>query len=77
MSSFIKSVEKMLMDAGYSATRTGRGFSIASSEFLVEKPSGEKESVWSPPWNEYDDQEEEILAALFVALEKPDKYERP
>jgi hypothetical protein len=49
--------------------RTGRAFSLASSEFRVTYPDGHVGTLWSPPWHEMTDSEEEA-EALRVATEK-------
>jgi hypothetical protein len=37
--------------------RTGKQFSIASSEFLITFPDGTTETIWSPVWNEYTEEQ--------------------
>jgi hypothetical protein len=39
--------------------RTGRQYSIASSEYLITFPDGTQETIWSPPWHEYTEEEED------------------
>lgn len=50
------------MDSQVSIKRTGRVFSIASSEFSVVYPDGSSGVVWSPPWHEMTPEEEESSA---------------
>ena len=42
--------------------RTGRQYSVASSEFLVTFPDGKTMTIWSPPWHELTVKGEEIRA---------------
>ena len=46
--------------------RTGREFSIAGSEYLVTFPDGTQATIWSPPWNDYTDDEEDIAALEYA-----------
>ena len=43
-------------------SRTGRQYSIASSEFLVTYPDGSTELIWSTPWHEWTEEQESIEA---------------
>lgn len=47
--------------------RTGRVYSIASSEFSVTYPDGSEGTLWSPPWHEMTPAEEDS-AALQTAM---------
>jgi hypothetical protein len=42
-----------------SVTRTGNIYSIASTEYIIIYPDGSTEKVWTPPWNDWDDEEED------------------
>jgi hypothetical protein len=42
--------------------RTGNIFSFASTEYKVTYPDGYVGSLWSPPWHELDDDEEDAVA---------------
>ena len=53
---------------GFTLKRTGNIFSFASTEFLVTYPDGHVGTIWSPPWHELDDAEEDA-AALAAAKE--------
>lgn len=56
--------------------RTGRVFSIASTEYTVTYPDGSKqESVWSPPWHDWDDEEEDARTLLWAAQKWVDQKE--
>jgi len=46
--------------------RTGRVYSIASSEFSVTYPDGSEGMVWSPPWHEMTPAEEESSARQYA-----------
>ena len=46
--------------------RTGRVYSIASSEFRVTYPDGSEGVVWSPPWHEMTPAEEESEARQYA-----------
>lgn len=47
--------------------RTGNIFSIAATEYRVTYPDGHEGTVWSPPWNEWDDPEEDARASTYAA----------
>ena len=47
--------------------RTGEIFSIASSEFRVTYPDGHVGTIWSPPWHEMSDADEEANARATAA----------
>lgn len=49
--------------------RTGNTYSIASKEYLVTFPDGTQQTIWSPPWNSYDNEKDEDDAALEYAVE--------
>jgi hypothetical protein len=42
--------------------RTGNIYGIASTEYRVTYPDGYIGSLWSPPWHELDDKEEDEAA---------------
>lgn len=46
--------------------RTGRGYSIASSEYLVTFPDGTTQTIWSPPWNDFTPEEEDKCALEYA-----------
>jgi hypothetical protein len=46
--------------------RTGRQYSIASSEFLVTFPDGTTQTIWSPVWNDYTEKEEDLYALEYA-----------
>lgn len=46
--------------------RTGKVFSIASSEFEVTYPDGVVGKIWSPPWHEMSPKEEEIAGKNYA-----------
>jgi hypothetical protein len=46
--------------------RTGRVYSLASSEFSVTYPDGSEGVVWSPPWHEMSPEEEESAARQYA-----------
>lgn len=50
-----------------SVKRTGNIFSIAGSEYLVTFPGGTTSKIWSPPWNDFDPEEEDANALLYAA----------
>jgi len=39
--------------------RTGNIFSFAATEYKAVFPDGTETSIWSPPWHEWDDEEED------------------
>lgn len=47
---------------GFIIERTGNIFSFASTEFRVTYPDGHVGTIWSPPWHELDDAEEDAAA---------------
>lgn len=47
--------------------RTGRKISIAGSEFEITYPNGCTETVWSPPWHDFDPVLEEAGALKWGA----------
>lgn len=46
--------------------RTGNVFGIASTEYKVTFPDGTTQSIWSPPWHELDDDEEDAEALKYA-----------
>jgi hypothetical protein len=46
--------------------RTGNCYSIASSEYLVTFPDGSIETIWSPPWHEWEEDEEDAKALEYA-----------
>lgn len=46
--------------------RTGRIYSIASSEYLVTFPDGTTRIIWSPPWNDFTPEEEDQNALEYA-----------
>ena len=46
--------------------RTGNIFSFASTEFRVTYPDGHVGTIWSPPWHEMDDEEEDAAALEYA-----------
>jgi hypothetical protein len=52
----------MKTDDGFTLERTGNIFSFASTEYRVTYPDGHVGSLWSPPWHELDDDEEDSEA---------------
>jgi hypothetical protein len=46
--------------------RTGKVFGMASSEYRVTYPDGHVGTVWSPPWHELDDEQEDAAALDFA-----------
>ncbi len=46
--------------------RTGNIFSFASTEYRVTYPDGVIGTVWSPPWHEMDDAEEDAAALAYA-----------
>ena len=46
--------------------RTGNIFSIASSEYLVTFPNGDKTRIWSPPWHEKTPEDEDAGALEYA-----------
>ncbi len=63
-----RDINHALTEVGYRVETTGNCWGIAATEYIVTKPDGTKIHVWSPPWNEYDDSEETMMAMLHVAL---------
>jgi hypothetical protein len=61
-------INKAFTNAGYSIVKTGNIWSVASTEFIVTKPDGTTTKVWSPPWHEYNDEDEIMFCMLHVAL---------
>lgn len=57
-----------MIDDGFKLERTGNVFSFASTEYRVTYPDGFVGTLWSPPWHELDDDEEDA-AALDAAKE--------
>lgn len=53
---------------GFRISRTGNCFSFSSNEFSVTFPDGHIDTIWSPPWHELSEHEED-LAALSAARE--------
>jgi hypothetical protein len=49
--------------------RTGNTYSFASSEFLVTWPDGTCETVWSPPWHQWDKRHESKEAYRWAVKE--------
>jgi hypothetical protein len=49
--------------------KTGEIYSIASTEYIIIFPDGTGETLWSPPWHELSEEEEDI-EALRIAKEK-------
>lgn len=47
---------------GISVRRTGNLFSIASAEYEATFPDGSTQTFWSPPWNDWTDDEEDSNA---------------
>ncbi len=47
---------------GFRIERTGNCFSISSNEFRVTYPDGHMGLIWSPPWHEMSEAEEEAAA---------------
>lgn len=64
----LRTLQSMLKRAGYKSERTDDLYSIASTKFIVTKPDGSAEDVWSPPWHQLDDKAEEICVMLASAL---------
>ena len=58
----------MTTEDGFTLERTGNVFSFASTEYRVTYPDGHVGVLWSPPWHELSEQEED-LAALSAARE--------
>jgi hypothetical protein len=52
---------------GIQIERTGRGYSIASSEYKVVFPDNTSQTIWSPPWNDYTEQEEDEHALEYAS----------
>jgi hypothetical protein len=46
--------------------RTGNIYSFASTEYRVTYPDGHVGTIWSPPWHEEDDKEEDRLALVYA-----------
>lgn len=46
--------------------RTGNIFSYSSSEYEVTYPDGFIGTIWSPPWHEWDDEEEDRRAKEYA-----------
>ncbi len=46
--------------------RTGKIYSIASSEYLVTFPDGTQQTIWSSPWNNYTEDEEDAEALKYA-----------
>lgn len=57
--------------------RTGRLYSFASTEYSAVYPDGSVEFVWSPPWHEWDDEEEDRRILEFVRTQWQDGDVRP
>ena len=51
-----------MSDDGFKVERTGNVFSFASSEYRVTYPDGVVGTLWSPPWHELTDDEEDAAA---------------
>lgn len=47
-------------------SRTGRIYSFASTEYSVTYPDGHIGTIWSPPWHEMDDNEEDEAARRYA-----------
>jgi len=56
-------------DIEVSVRRTGRLYSIASSEFEATFPDGTTLLFWSPPWHEWDGEQEERNAIEYARSE--------
>lgn len=56
-----------------SVERTGNIFSIAGSEYLATFPDGSTQTFWSPPWHDYDSEEEDANALLYAAQQYAEK----
>ena len=46
--------------------RTGNSVSFNGHEYLVTFPSGDKITIWSPPWNEMSPEEEDAGALMYA-----------
>ncbi len=58
--------------------RTGNFYGIAATEYLVSFPNGDITTIWSPVWNNYDDDEEDLHALEFAEecwKDKQDGYD--
>lgn len=49
-----------------SVKRTGRAFSIASHEYEITLSDGRIETVWSPPWNDFNSEQEDAGALAYA-----------
>lgn len=49
--------------------RTGNVFSFASTEYRVTYPDGFVGTIWSPPWHEWDDDEEDARAMEYATAQ--------
>lgn len=56
----------MTTEDGFTLERTGKIFSFASTEYRVTYPDGHVGVIWSPPWHELDDDEEDSEALKTV-----------
>lgn len=52
----------MTTDDGFRIKRTGNVYSIASTEYRVTYPDGHVGTIWSPPWHDLDDDDEDAAA---------------
>lgn len=48
--------------------KTGNIFSIAASEYKVTFPDGSTQTLWSPPWHEFDPEVEDAGALKQTAI---------
>ncbi len=68
-----------MTEDGFNVERTDDIYSFASTKFIITYPDGHVGQLWSPPWHEWDDEEEdrrtlEAARKLFALGEhnKPD-----
>jgi hypothetical protein len=48
--------------------RTGKVYSIAASEYLITFPNGFQQTIWSPPWNDFTEKEEDDHALEYAEM---------
>ena len=56
-----------MSDASVRVERTGNVFSFAATEYRVAFPDGATVLIWSPPWHEMGDAEEDAAALEYAS----------
>lgn len=62
----LRSIQMGENRADVKVERTGKVFSLASSEYKVTYPDGHVSTIWSPPWHETTKGEEEQAALAYA-----------